>query len=123
MRLFVDENISGRLVQLLRAQGHDVVWVRETLRGTPDDQLLALATADDRIVLTEDRDFGYLTIALRQPAIGIIIAEINSLPGSASEISKHVADVVSTLGDNAKGWLTLIEPSRVRQRRLPEREE
>ena len=119
MRLLVDENISGSLVQLLRAQGHDVVWVRDTLRGTPDDQLLVLATADDRIVITEDRDYGYLTIGLHQPAIGIIIAEINALPGPAIEVSKHVVAAVSSLGNDAKGWVTVIEPGRVRQRKLP----
>jgi predicted nuclease of predicted toxin-antitoxin system len=107
-------------VGLLREQGHDVVWVRETLRGFPDDQLLALASDDDRIVLTEDRDFGYLVIALRQPSVGVVIAEINNFPGTAAEIAKHVADVVSSLGDNARGWLSVIEPGRVRQRKLPE---
>jgi predicted nuclease of predicted toxin-antitoxin system len=120
VRLLVDENISRMLVQLLRQQGHDVVWVREDHRGLPDDQLLAIATASGRIVLTEDRDFGYLVIALRQPSIGVVIAEINGLPGTASEVANHVAEVVSKLGAAANGWLTVIEPGRVRQRKLPE---
>jgi predicted nuclease of predicted toxin-antitoxin system len=120
VRLLVDENISRMLVQLLRQQGHDVVWVREEHRGLPDDQLLAIATANGRIVLTEDRDFGYLVIALRQPSVGVVIAEINGLPGTASEVANHVAEVVSKLGADANGWLTVIEPGRVRQRKLPE---
>ncbi len=108
------------MVRRLRLLGHDVVWVREDLRGLPDDQLLAIATDDGRIVLTEDRDFGYLAIALKQPTVGVIIAEVNALPGTLTEVSNHVADAVVALGDDANGWLTVIGPGRIRQRRLPE---
>ena len=56
MKLFVDECLDRYVVAGLRHRGHDVTWAREGHRGEDDDVLLAMATADGRIVVTEDRE-------------------------------------------------------------------
>lgn len=62
MRLFLDAHISGRWVGgPLRERGHDVVAAAEhrDLDGKDDDALLALATAENRVLVTFDvKDFG-----------------------------------------------------------------
>lgn len=62
MRLLLDEQISARVAQELRSRGHDVVTVSETeLRGVADEDVLAWAAADRRVVVTNDiRDFRLL---------------------------------------------------------------
>jgi len=55
MRLFLDPHVSGRRVaRALRADGHDVRAASEErdLDGMPDDDLLALAADDARILVT-----------------------------------------------------------------------
>lgn len=55
MRLFLDAHVSGRRVaQALRKAGHDVRAADEErdLDGMPDEDLLALATAEDRVLVT-----------------------------------------------------------------------
>jgi hypothetical protein len=61
LRLFLDAHISGRrIAEALRAQGHDVRAAAEerALDGWPDEKLLALATSEDRVLITFNvRDF------------------------------------------------------------------
>lgn len=57
MRLLLDAHVSGRRVgEALRAQGHDVRALDEErqLEGLPDDEVLALAAAEKRILLTHN---------------------------------------------------------------------
>ncbi len=65
MRLLLDHNLSGRGIGgPLRAAGHDVRALQEEreLEGVDDPDVLELATAEKRIVVTRNsRDFGPLT--------------------------------------------------------------
>ena len=63
MRLLLDEMISPRVAQALRAAGHDVVAVAEevAMRAIADDVLLERATADRRVLVTRNvADFARL---------------------------------------------------------------
>jgi hypothetical protein len=59
IRLLADRNLPLASVLRLRAEGFDVA-VAES--GVSDEDLLARATADRRVVLTFDRDFGRLVV-------------------------------------------------------------
>lgn len=48
MRLLADENVSATVIQALRAQGHDILSARESMRSERDDALLARAQAEKR---------------------------------------------------------------------------
>lgn len=53
---YADENFSYRVVECLRALGHDVETVQEAgERGGDDPRVLAYATAAGRAVLTDNR--------------------------------------------------------------------
>lgn len=58
MRILANENVSGTVIHDLRQRGHDVLSVKESMRGASDDVILARAQADQRIVVTHDKDFG-----------------------------------------------------------------
>lgn len=77
MKFLADECTDVQLVELLRAHGFDVLYVMETMRGAKDDVSLSRAYAEERILLTEDKDFGELVFRLRKPAIGIILLRFN----------------------------------------------
>src|ERR1700677_1235158 len=59
---YADENFDYPVVERLRVLGHDVITVQEAgEQGGDDAQVLATATAAERIVLTFDRrDFARL---------------------------------------------------------------
>jgi predicted nuclease of predicted toxin-antitoxin system len=63
-QLLANENGAAAVVDALRADGHDVVWIKEVGPGSTDDVVLALTFAENRVLLTFDKDFGEL--AFRQ---------------------------------------------------------
>jgi predicted nuclease of predicted toxin-antitoxin system len=73
LNFLADECCDAGLVAALRADGHDVLFAVEDLRGSSDEELLRRAFTEDRILLTEDKDFGELVFRLRQPAHGIVL--------------------------------------------------
>jgi predicted nuclease of predicted toxin-antitoxin system len=68
MRFLANENFPGDAVDALKAAGHDVAWVRTMNPGSSDEDVLAWAVREQRILLTFDRDFGELAWRLNLPA-------------------------------------------------------
>jgi predicted nuclease of predicted toxin-antitoxin system len=64
-RRLADENIPQPAVHALRAAGHDVHAILEGARGAPDEEVLAAARAQSRILLTFDLDMGQLVFERR----------------------------------------------------------
>jgi predicted nuclease of predicted toxin-antitoxin system len=74
VKLLLDENLSPRVALDLRADGNDVVHLREPGRlGIADPDVLALAFAEDRILVTANvADFRRLA-AGRELHAGIVL--------------------------------------------------
>jgi len=97
MNFLPDECCDTALVQALREDGHNVFYVLEPLRGASDDDILARAFAENRLLLTEDKDFGELVYRLRKPTRGIIllrfgVAEHTLKISRLRELLKHPAE-------------------------------
>jgi predicted nuclease of predicted toxin-antitoxin system len=57
MRFLLDENTHGDLSRALTALGHDALPVQRTVN---DETILTQAVAENRVLITHDRDFGGL---------------------------------------------------------------
>ena len=79
MRTLADENISNLVIGALRAHGHDVVSVAHSFPGATDEVVMQSAHAPNRILITEDRDFGELVIRQRRPIMGVVLRELDRL--------------------------------------------
>ncbi|NJD37879.1 MAG: hypothetical protein FIA89_06090 [Geobacter sp.] len=77
MRLLADVNVERRIVLFLRSMGHDVLWVPEYDCRLTDEQLLKLAFEEQRILITNDKDFGTLVFLQKKAAYGIILFRID----------------------------------------------
>ncbi len=61
MRFLLDECVSARLTGLLVDAGHDCVHARDReLLGAPDEDVMAAAVAESRVLISMDTDFGEL---------------------------------------------------------------
>lgn len=64
MRWLADECVPASLVAFLPADGHDVFYVAEAAAGLNDTDVIALAARENRILVTDDKDFGDLEHAV-----------------------------------------------------------
>ena len=61
MRFLIDECLPPRMAVLLRDAGHDCAHIYELgLGGQPDEQVMALADRENRILVSAGTDFGEL---------------------------------------------------------------
>jgi predicted nuclease of predicted toxin-antitoxin system len=60
MKFLVDECTGTSVVACLRGEGHDAVAVVEVMPEADDEEILARAVAEDRIIVSNDKDFGEL---------------------------------------------------------------
>lgn len=120
MKFLVDNALSPRLAEGLRDAGHDAVHVRDLgLATATDDELFALAASQDRILLSEDTDFGAI-LALRGDKRPSVLLFRRMIDRSARALLvlllANLDDVALHLEDGAG---VVIEPERLRIRRLP----
>lgn len=60
MKFLTDENVAVSVVQTLRIAGYDVKDIKkEKLCGTSDRKILELASKENRILITHDKDFAF----------------------------------------------------------------
>ena len=116
MRFLADENVSRLVVDRLRIAGFDVASVGMTISGASDEVVLAAATREGRILVTEDRDFGELVIRQRIDVLGVVLLELDRLSNAAE--ADAVAAVIAANLDRLPGALMVIEPGKVRIRPL-----
>ena len=64
MKLLLDTCVWGGAVKPLVDAGHDVVWTGAWESDPDDDEILALAYREQRVLVTLDKDFGELAIVL-----------------------------------------------------------
>lgn len=74
MRFLIDENIGQSVVRYLSEKGHDVIVAATgELSSHEDIFLLNYAFQENRIVITNDKDFGFLVYRQKLPSRGIIL--------------------------------------------------
>ena len=77
-KFLTDENISPALVEFLQHQGFDVKDVRETgMSGASDAEVLALAQAEERTVVTFDKHFANILLYPLDTHFGVVRIRIN----------------------------------------------
>lgn len=88
------------------------------LLGSSDRVVLARAQAENRVIVTFNKDFGELAFRVGIPAAsGIVLFRIAS--SSSERIAKLVVVVLASRTDWA-GHFTVVEPDRIRMKLLPD---
>ena len=119
MRFLIDEALQDRVAQRLVDAGHDATHVRAIgLRGATDDDVLARAADEDRVLVTTDTDFGTILALSGAPTPSVIL-----LRGVGDSVDERVAAVLRALPavepDLEQGAIAAVESDRIRLRSLP----
>jgi len=116
MRFLADENVSRWVIDKLRLAGFDVISIAEVGQGSSDKDVVGMANAEGRILVTEDRDFREIVVRQRLGVAGVILLELDRLSNLAE--ADRVTEIVSAHTSKLAGHLVVVEPGRIRIRRL-----
>jgi predicted nuclease of predicted toxin-antitoxin system len=89
VNFLVDRCAGAKLAEWLRNQGHDVREVRGPDPG--DEELLRLATSEQRVLITIDTDFGTLVFLGEADHAGIV--RLSDVPARRRiELMQHILE-------------------------------
>jgi len=112
VRFLADESCDFAVLRELRSSGHDVVSVSETVPGAPDLDVLRAAVEEQRILLTEDKDFGDWVFSHGEQVAGVALLRF---PSTARPIlGKNMLSLVEEHGSELSGSFTVLQPGRAR---------
>ena len=117
MLLLLDENLSLVTARLLREAGHDVTSVEDEAPGASDPDVIALARATGRVLVTFDSDIGERLFRHGDPVPpGVLYLRfVQSTPTEAADV---ILAVLRTT-DRVIGRYVTISRGRVRSQALP----
>jgi len=91
--------------------------VAELSPRSDDRAVIDLATQENRILLTEDKDFGQLVYANSQPSGGVIFIRF---PANARQtLPTAILKLILERGERLTGSFVVLTPGRVRIARNP----
>ncbi|MBM4308057.1 MAG: hypothetical protein FJ107_04700 [Deltaproteobacteria bacterium] len=115
-KFLVDENVGRSVIDYLIGKGHDVVVTKEEFPGREDLQLLDYAYQGSRIIVTNDKGFGFFIYYQNLPSKGVILFRFQK-EGPALKISA-LETVFTQNPDKILDHFIVISESGIRIRRL-----
>lgn len=112
MRLLTDANMTRSLTSRLRDSGHDVLSVPEWSPHADDREILEVARAEHRVLVTQDLWFGNRRLHQVGFGYGVIIVRPKSL--TPREVIELVEEAVRDYGDGLFEKLTVLDRNRAR---------
>jgi predicted nuclease of predicted toxin-antitoxin system len=93
-RFLANENVPADAVRAAQSAGIDLLWVRDLNPGASDDVILSCAVAEDRVLVTFDKDFGQMVFDLgRTASPGIVL--LRPRPRSPQFVAQFAVAVLS----------------------------
>ncbi len=114
MNLLAGEGIDLPMVQRLRNDGHEVIYVAEMDPGISDGQALAIANDRNALLSKADNDFGELVLRLHPISAGVLLIRFAGL--SPTKKATLLSSVVREHGEKLIQTFTFVTPGMVRVR-------
>lgn len=120
MRLLVDQNLARRVATHLAEAGHDAVHVAERgLSRAGDDEVLAVALAESRVLVSEDTDFGALLARSGDRLPSFVLIRSAEPLSSLDQAALLIANLPHVARDLEEGAIVVLGRGRMRIRPLP----
>jgi predicted nuclease of predicted toxin-antitoxin system len=111
MRFLVDECTGPAVARWLR-QEHEVFSVYEEARGSDDESILAKASSEGWILITNDKDFGEKVYRERRPHRGVIFLRLGD-ERAANKIAM-LQQLLALYADRLEGQFVVVTETHVR---------
>ncbi len=112
MEFLADVNVEKQIVQLLISFGFDVRWIPEYNCTLSDEELLKMAENENRILITNDKDFGELVFRQKRNSNGIILIRLKGQ--NANEKIELVKKLILNHQDKISRHFTTVSKNKIR---------
>jgi predicted nuclease of predicted toxin-antitoxin system len=113
MRFLLDESAEFKIAAFLESEGHDVTAIaHDDPNALSDREVLRIAHAEQRVLITNDRDFGELVFLHRVPHHGVVYFRLPLDTTAAQKIDRLRQILIHHAGDLGK--YIVVELSRLR---------
>lgn len=93
MRFLLDQDVYAKTERFLRDERHDLVRVAELgMAQAKDEAILSMAQAQERILITRDRDYGNL-VFVRSLGTGVIY--LHMVPSTLESVHRELSRVIT----------------------------
>ncbi len=118
MKFLANENFPLKSILYLREKGFDVSAIGVDNPSIQDAAVMNIASAQDRTILTFDRDYGELIFKYHyRPRKGVIYLRLNEY--EPDEPGKLVEYLIINAGVETDNALTVLDRNGIRQRKYP----
>lgn len=115
MNFVADEGIDRQIVELLRQDGHEILYVAEMEPSIPDEEVLNRANEKGALLITSDKDFGEMVFHQNLFTIGgVVLLRLMGL--SPERKAKIVSKVIESRSGDLPNAFSVITPGRIRIR-------
>lgn len=120
MKYLLDANLSHRVADLLRSAGLDATHVREyDLHRADDEEIVRFAHTENRVIVSEDTDFGEILAKSGRDAPSLVLLRSANAWTPEQQATLLTANLPGLEEELGRGAVAVLEPARVRLRRLP----
>jgi predicted nuclease of predicted toxin-antitoxin system len=111
VRFLIDRCVSRHVARRLRDLGHDVADIRDRGEDPGDEQVLAWAIAEGRVLVTLDKGFGELARRRRREHPGVVrLPDI--LPSEQARLAAEVIE--GHAASDFPGAVIIVKGKRIR---------
>jgi predicted nuclease of predicted toxin-antitoxin system len=115
VNFLADESVERQIVDRLRQDGHNVLYVAETDAGISDQFVLNWANENFATLITSDKDFGDLVFRDKLFSTkGIILVRLAGL--SSLRKAEILSELISSYGEDLWDKVAVVTPGRIRFR-------
>lgn len=116
LKFLVDESVDFPVVKFLRGKGFDVTSIAEDYPSLEDVNILNTAFKENRILIANDKDFGYLIFKLKLKSRGVILLRLGDQSSKAK--IKSLGIIIKNYGSRLLGNFIVVSERKVRIRKL-----